>query len=482
MLNTLTHEASHRAEGEAAAARARLETLSRRRKEAEEAAAKAAEASAAAADNFDWTRVYSKWDTWEDAEELAAAEESEKQRLERMAKRAPAHCSHDHAAERAIYEMPLKDQIRSCREFKDQGNILFREGQFGAAAERYRKVLIYYEYMFPDDGSAEERTAAAIRMDSVLNYAACAIRVGLYDEAIEHLDQALYSDVKNVKALYRRAQAYRHKDEFAKARADISAALALAPKDVDLRREAALLKNKIASYRSRSKEVAKEMFSGRSHTAGGAEGSGDGEADSEAEAIAGELLDDDGASVGTAGVDYDDDMSVGAGAVDSDVDDDYDDGSGSGAPGTGSFVTSNALLSADADAASALRKRQAAPSASAQAAAASATTRAHEATPAASTTSLEAPVSLDTSPEATLRGLAEVRARERQQAQRALRAAKAGATVYDGWHQSGKSSQKRGGNICPFSGRTMCAALVAVWPAAFAAIMLFDRLTLSQAH
>jgi cytochrome c-type biogenesis protein CcmH/NrfG len=49
--------------------------------------------------------------------------------------------------------------------------------------------------------------------------------------------QALAVDANNVKALYRRAQAHRNRDDFDAATADISAAIKLAPTDRLLRAE-----------------------------------------------------------------------------------------------------------------------------------------------------------------------------------------------------------------------------------------------------
>ena len=48
--------------------------------------------------------------------------------------------------------------------------------------------------------------------------------------------QALKIDASNVKALYRKAHALRHKDDFVNAKVDIKKALSLAPKSLEVRR------------------------------------------------------------------------------------------------------------------------------------------------------------------------------------------------------------------------------------------------------
>lgn len=47
--------------------------------------------------------------------------------------------------ERRVFEMPYKDKVRSCNEFKALGNAFFAEGQFYRAAEQYRMMLVFYE-------------------------------------------------------------------------------------------------------------------------------------------------------------------------------------------------------------------------------------------------------------------------------------------------------------------------------------------------
>lgn len=72
--------------------------------------------------------------------------------------------------------------------------------------------------------------------------------------------QALVMKEDSVKALYRRAQAYRHKDEFVLAEADLSLALALQPEEVALRREEVLLRSRIKAYERRSRQVFRAML------------------------------------------------------------------------------------------------------------------------------------------------------------------------------------------------------------------------------
>mmetsp|Transcript_13218 Transcript_13218/g.46243 ORF Transcript_13218/g.46243 Transcript_13218/m.46243 type:complete len:470 (-) Transcript_13218:129-1538(-) len=331
MLHHLTHEAERNAEAERAAAEARLEDLARRRREAEEATAAAdrlarekrhggdggggsgsgsgsgAGGSAAA----DWTATYRAWADWQDPDELAAKEAEERARLERASKRAPTSCSHDHAAERAIYEMPMEEKMVACRSFKARGNMFFREGQFGLASEQYNRVLIYYEYAFPESDK-QQKELDGIRIDSLTNLAACCIRLGRLDEALDNCNIALYADPGNAKALYRRAQARRMRHDFADARADVEAALAAAPDDTAVQREARMLANAVRAYKLKTAGVARTMFGskgdgGASDAAGAADGEGGADVDDD-EAVQ-ELLE------ATAAGDGEDDDDAGGGSA-----------------------------------------------------------------------------------------------------------------------------------------------------------------------
>ncbi|ETN00120.1 hypothetical protein PPTG_24316 [Phytophthora nicotianae INRA-310] len=87
------------------------------------------------------------------------------------------------------------------------------------------------------------------------------------DDAVHHANQALEIDSNNVKALYRRAQAYRLKDEFDLAHKDIARAIELSKAgetkqsaDSLLIQEKKLLQAKVFAYKLRTKQVSAAMF------------------------------------------------------------------------------------------------------------------------------------------------------------------------------------------------------------------------------
>eukprot|EP00644_Phytophthora_capsici_P008931 jgi/Phyca11/5519/fgenesh1_pm.PHYCAscaffold_6_\ len=216
-------------------------------------------------DGYDWTRTYEKWEAWEDPEELAKQEQEARERSERAAK-AQMGCNHDHSAEQKLMDMTTNEKLTACDEFRVLGNLFFKHGQYQRAAFHYHKALVYFEYIFPDTDE-EEAEADALKLKLLLNFAACRLKTLHLDDAVHHANQALEIDPENVKALYRRAQAYRLKDEFDLAQKDISRAIERSKagestQSVDslLIQEKKLLQAKMLAYKLRSKQVSAAMF------------------------------------------------------------------------------------------------------------------------------------------------------------------------------------------------------------------------------
>lgn len=109
--------------------------------------------------------------------------------------------------------MSLTDMLVACEEFKMRGNTYFREGIYTMAADRYRKVLVYLEYAFPKT-EPDELATDQMRLTCLVNSALCMLRMKQYGEAVQNCYEALLIDKCNIKALYRRAQAYRLDHDF----------------------------------------------------------------------------------------------------------------------------------------------------------------------------------------------------------------------------------------------------------------------------
>ncbi len=129
--------------------------------------------------DWDWTKTYSTWDRWEDPDILREKEEKERERAERATQRQGGGCqNHDRSAERKLMEMTTMEKIAECQKFNTQGNAFFEEGQYGRAALKYYRTLIYVEYVFPDTDE-EDALLEHVKFIANLNSAACKLKVPL---------------------------------------------------------------------------------------------------------------------------------------------------------------------------------------------------------------------------------------------------------------------------------------------------------------
>ncbi len=212
---------------QARAREVRAQRLARREREGRRGGEKA-DPGGSPGSKADWTSTYRHWEDWEDPDELAeqAAVERKKQEKAKARRGAGTACNHDHSAERAVYEMGWSARLSACRGYQTEGNMFFREGQYQRAAVRYHHAITYFEYAIPEDDAQQEELDAA-RLPVYLNFAACMLKLGSLDEALNYCHQALRIDPRNVKALYRKAQVFRTREKFDEARAAINEALAV---------------------------------------------------------------------------------------------------------------------------------------------------------------------------------------------------------------------------------------------------------------
>lgn len=104
---------------------------------------------------------------------------------------------------------------------------------------------VEFDHSFSDD---EKCHANALRLSCNLNNAACKLKLGEYREASTLCTKVLEVDPMNVKALFRRSQAYLRTSELEKAEADIKQALTIDPNNREVKLEYKELKDKQREY------------------------------------------------------------------------------------------------------------------------------------------------------------------------------------------------------------------------------------------
>ncbi|XP_019261856.1 PREDICTED: 70 kDa peptidyl-prolyl isomerase-like isoform X2 [Nicotiana attenuata] len=166
----------------------------------------------------------------------------------------------DFNKEKPFWKMDTKEKIEACDKTKNEGNVLFKDGKFQCASRKYEKALkfIQFDHSFNDDEKCQSNT---LRLSCYLNNAACKLKIGEHQEASKLCSKVIEYDPRNVKALFRRAQAYLRINELEKAEIDIRKALKVDPNNRDVKLMYKELKNKQKQYVQHEVEIFSTMLS-----------------------------------------------------------------------------------------------------------------------------------------------------------------------------------------------------------------------------
>ncbi|KAK9757208.1 hypothetical protein RND81_01G148200 [Saponaria officinalis] len=162
--------------------------------------------------------------------------------------------------EKESWDMSTPEKIEAAGKKKEEGNALFKAGKYVRASKRYEKAVKYIEYdtSFSDE---EKKQCKALKVSCNLNNAACKLKLKDYKQAEKLCTKVLELDSVNVKALYRRAQAYIHLADLELAEFDIKKALEIDPNNREVKLEYKTLKEKIREYNRKDAQLYGKMFS-----------------------------------------------------------------------------------------------------------------------------------------------------------------------------------------------------------------------------
>lgn len=162
--------------------------------------------------------------------------------------------------EKESWDMNTQEKIEAAAKKKEEGNALFKAGKYARASKRYEKAVKYIEYdsSFSDE---EKKQAKALKISCNLNNAACKLKLKEYKEAEKLCTKVLEMDSTNVKALYRRAQAYINLADLELAEFDIKKALEIDPDNREVKLEYKMLKEKMREYNKKDAQFYGKMFS-----------------------------------------------------------------------------------------------------------------------------------------------------------------------------------------------------------------------------
>lgn len=161
--------------------------------------------------------------------------------------------------EKESWDMDTAEKIEAAGKKKEDGNALFKAGKYLRASKKYDKAAKYIEYdnAFSED---QKQQTKALKVTCNLNNAACNLKLKEYREAAKLCSKVLEVDSKNVKALYRRAQAYIETADLDQAESDIKKALEIDPSNRDVKMEYKTLKEKQKEYNKEEAKLFGNMF------------------------------------------------------------------------------------------------------------------------------------------------------------------------------------------------------------------------------
>ena len=241
------------------------------------------ELSVSSNSNANWSDSYKQWKEWDCEDELRGRIESTRQRLSKLSSKSKdrkegSNSRHGQIccpgsqfrdSERIVARMNLSERLKKMEAFRQvHGNRCFKKGDFVSALKWYEKSLLYYEYCLPT--KKQEREAADKERElSLTNSAACHLGLTNYRQCIDCCTEALeVANGESIKALYRRAKAYRFMCDFERAMSDLEKAKIITGGDNKaanvlqniLHDEHCTLQAAILSYREDSKIAAKKMM------------------------------------------------------------------------------------------------------------------------------------------------------------------------------------------------------------------------------
>merc|ERR1712066_457663 len=154
------------------------------------------------------------------------------------------------------WSMSEDEKLEFAANRKNVGGALFKAGRVQLALERYKKVISLFSYL--DSIKDEEKKASVkeLKLACELNSAACSLKFKNFAEVRKSCDTVLKEDSRNVKALFRRAQAHGGDKNFTDSIADLKKLVEVDPQNREAR---SLMKEAQAGQKEEDKK-SKGMF------------------------------------------------------------------------------------------------------------------------------------------------------------------------------------------------------------------------------
>lgn len=147
-----------------------------------------------------------------------------------------------------------EERVEQGKQLKEEGSQAFMAGDLDTAISKYEAALDMIDWE-AQPGVPEMKTA--LNNNLALIY----LKQQNYDEVIKATRKALEFDKKNIKALLRKAKAFRMKEMYESAITDLQLALEASPDDAEVKKELGHVKADQKKYQDKEKQLFSKLFS-----------------------------------------------------------------------------------------------------------------------------------------------------------------------------------------------------------------------------
>ncbi|CAH9053689.1 unnamed protein product [Cuscuta europaea] len=161
--------------------------------------------------------------------------------------------------EKEPWEISIHERIEVANRKKEEGNVLFKHEKYERALKKYKKAVDYVSEggCFEDN---DQKLIKSLQVSCWLNGAACCLKLDNFIESIKQCSMVLGIESSNVKALYRRAQAYMKTNDLHLAELDIKKFLEIDPENKEVKLLQKNLKQLQAESNKRDANLYTTMF------------------------------------------------------------------------------------------------------------------------------------------------------------------------------------------------------------------------------
>ncbi|KAJ8644726.1 hypothetical protein MRB53_006474 [Persea americana] len=157
------------------------------------------------------------------------------------------------------WDMEPEEKIEYAAKRKQEGNAYFKDGKYQRASLRYEMAAKYVE--FDNIFTKEQKMLGRFfKVTCNLNNAVCMLKLKEFREAAKLCSEVLKLESRNVKALFRRAQAYIETNDLDLAELDLKKALEMEPDNGEVNLQLARLKKLLSYYDKKESKLFVNML------------------------------------------------------------------------------------------------------------------------------------------------------------------------------------------------------------------------------